>query len=55
MLRFYTLMYIDSDEKRRLAGKVRSNEERIDLFVKNACLLDKSLRINELGGDNPID
>lgn len=49
---FYTLMYVDKDENRRLALKTYKNEERIDLFVKGCCVLDKSLKINGFwGGD----
>lgn len=44
-IRFYTLLYIDSAEKRKLSGRVYDSNERIDLFVKNACVLDKTLRL----------
>lgn len=47
---FYNLMYIDLSEKRLLAGKVYSDEQRIDVFVKNSCVLDKSLKINNILG-----
>lgn len=47
---FYTLMYIDKGEKRRLAGRMYSQEQRVDLYVKSLCVLDKSLRINGYGG-----
>lgn len=54
---FYNLMYIDLSEKRLLAGKVYSDEQRIDVFVKNSCVLDKSLKINNIlgGGDNSYE
>ena len=42
-------MYIDKNEQRRLQGKNRQFEERIDIFMKNAALLDKSLKWNGLG------
>lgn len=38
------------DEKRRLAGRTYTCDERIDLYVKGACVLDKSLIINNMGG-----
>lgn len=53
-LKFYNLMYVDLEEKRYLSGKTYNNEERIDLYVKGSCVLDKSLRINSLGGVNII-
>lgn len=37
---FYTLMYIDLDESRFMSGKEYKLEERVDLYVKGACLLD---------------
>lgn len=49
-LKFYNLMYVDLEEKRYLSGKTYNNEERIDLYVKGSCVLDKSLRIISLGG-----
>ena len=49
-VKFYTLLYIDKAETRLLAAKTFSNNERIDLFVKNACVLDKSLKNFELEG-----
>ena len=42
-IRFYTLLYIDLDEKRTLSMKQHSGKERISLFLKNAAVLDKSL------------
>lgn len=44
-LQFYTLLYIDPAERRQLAGKTYCDDERIDIFVKNACVLDKTLRL----------
>ena len=49
-LKFYNLMYVDLEEKRYLSGKTYNNEERIDLYVKGSCVLDRSLRINSLSG-----
>ena len=43
-------MYVDLEEKRYLSGKTYNNEERIDLYVKGSCVLDRSLRINSLSG-----
>lgn len=43
-------MFIDLSEKRLLAGKVNSDERRIDVFVKNSCALDKSLKISNILG-----
>lgn len=42
-IRFYTLLYIDPVEKRKLRGKLRSGNERIKIFLRNAALLNKSL------------
>lgn len=42
-LRFYSLLYIELDETRLLQGKKRKDKERIDIFVRNAAMLDKSL------------
>lgn len=42
-IHFYTLLYIDLDEKRKLSMKQHSGKERISLFLKNAAVLDKSL------------
>lgn len=49
---FYTLLYIDPSERRVLSGKEYTAQSRIDLFVRNACLLDRTLRLNglSLGG-----
>lgn len=44
-IKFYTLLYIDRSETRRLAGKVYSQDKRIDVFVRNACILDRTLRL----------
>lgn len=42
-MRFYTLLYIDLEESRKITGKKWEGEERILIFLKNACLLDASL------------
>ena len=47
---FYTLMYVDLSEKRRLSMKTYRDEKRIDIYVKGCCVLDKSLKLNNLGG-----
>ena len=51
-LKFYTLLYLEKEERRILNRKEYSQQSRIDLFVRNACLLDKTLRLNgiSLGG-----
>lgn len=49
-LSIYNLMYIDPCEKRYLSGKSYSDKERIDLYVKGSCVLDRSLKINGLEG-----
>lgn len=41
--KFYTLLYLDIEEKRRMSGRTLTSEQRIDVFVRNACMLDKSL------------
>lgn len=41
--KFYTLLYLDPREKKRMSGRTLTAERRIDVFVKNACMLDKSL------------
>lgn len=45
MIRFYNLMYVDLEERRHLSGTDFSSTERIDLFVKNSCILDRSLKL----------
>lgn len=53
---FYTLMHVQHDTKRRMNIKTYSNEEYIDIFVKNACILDKTLITNGLqGGGNTLN
>lgn len=47
-INFYTMLYIDMSEKRQLGGRIYTNEERIDLFVKNACILDKTLALSNV-------
>lgn len=44
-LKFYTLLYIDPEEKRQLAGRIYTQEERVDVFVHNACVLDRTLQL----------
>lgn len=39
----YTLLYVDLTEVRQLAGQKWKGIDRLDIFVKNACVLDKSL------------
>lgn len=41
--KFYTLLYLDPEEKKCMSGRTLTSERRIDVFVKNACMLDKSL------------
>lgn len=45
-IKFYTLLYIDLEETRLLGGSTRKGEDRIALFLRNAALLDRSLRTN---------
>lgn len=45
-MQFFNLMYIDLDEKRTLNGRSYTAENRLDLYVKNSCILDKSLKLN---------
>lgn len=49
-IQFYTLLYVDKGEKRMLSMKTWEGQDRIDLFVKNACILDKSLKLNDYQG-----
>lgn len=51
LYKFYSLAYFDLQEKRFLKGKERSSFQRIDIFIKNAYLLDKSLK---WFGDNEL-
>lgn len=46
-MKFYNLMYIDLYEKRTLNGRSYTEEKRIDLYVKNSCILDKSLKLSK--------
>lgn len=50
MIRFYNLMYVDLEEKRHLSGTDFSSTKRIDLFVKNSCILDRSLKLEGHAG-----
>lgn len=47
-LKLYNLMYVDLDEKRVIARKTYTNNERIDLYLKGSCVLDRSLKINNM-------
>lgn len=49
-LNIYNLMYVDLNEKRYLSGRIYDNEERLDLYVKGCCVLDKTLKINNFSG-----
>lgn len=49
-LKLYNLMYVDLDEKRVMHRKTYTSNERIDLYLKGSCVLDKSLKINNMGG-----
>lgn len=40
-------MYVAYKEQRQFSGKVYSGERKLDMYMKGACLLDKSLKINE--------
>ena len=48
-------MYVDLDEKRVIARKTYTNNERIDLYLKGSCVLDRSLKINNMGGGKTPD
>lgn len=52
-IKFYTLLYIAPEEKRQLGGRVFSDERRIDVFVHNACVLNRTLQI--ACGDQGVD
>ena len=52
-LKFYNLMYVDLDEKRVMHRKTYTSNERIDLYLKGSCVLDRSLKINNMGGETP--
>lgn len=46
-VKFYTLMYVAHEEQRQFSGHVYSGKQKLDMYMKGACLLDKSLKINE--------
>lgn len=52
-LKLYNLMYVDLDEKRVISRKTYTNNERVDLYLKGCCVLDRSLKINNMGGKTP--
>ena len=52
-LKLYNLMYVDLDEKRVISRKTYTNNERVDLYLKGSCVLDRSLQINNMGGKTP--
>jgi len=43
-IKFYTLLYIDLEEKRTLQGAERTGLDRLKIFVQNSVLLDRSIR-----------
>lgn len=49
-MNFYNLLYIEPNEQRQLGGRHYKAEERIDLYVRNTCVLDKSIKINGMKG-----
>ena len=54
-LKLYNFMYVDLDEKRVTSRKTYTNNERIDLYLKGSCVLDRSLKINNMGGGKTPD
>lgn len=44
VIKYYSLAYFQDEEERLIHRKYRSNQEKIDIFVKNAAFLDKSLK-----------
>ena len=56
--KFYTLLYIDKSEKKRMSttginkAKDLNFQERINIFLGCAALLDKSLQYNQVGNLN---
>ncbi|WP_300899024.1 hypothetical protein [uncultured Duncaniella sp.] len=51
-VKFYTLLYIDIEEKRQWQGTVWTGEDRLKIFLRNAAVLNKSL--TEFGGFEPL-
>lgn len=51
-IKYYTLMYVAPEEGRRISRRIYSQNEKTDLYVKGCCALDKSLKINAMGGGN---
>lgn len=50
-IRFYSLFYIDLDETRTLQGAVRKGTDRLNIFIRNAIMLDCSLRASNNNTD----
>ena len=46
-------MYVDLEEKRIISRKTYTTTERVDLYLKGSCVLDRSLKINNMGGKTP--
>ena len=42
-------MYVADTEERQFSRRKYSGKEKLDLYVKGACVLDKSLKINAIG------
>lgn len=45
-LNIYSLMYVADSESKKFSGHVYQGIEKIDCYVKGACVLDRSLKLN---------
>lgn len=45
-LNIYSLMYVANSECKKFSGRIYKGEEKIDCYVKGACVLDRSLKLN---------
>lgn len=46
VLNLYSLMYVADSESKQFSGRVYAGNEKLDCYVRGACILDKSLKIN---------
>ncbi len=53
-INFYTLLYIEKTEQRRLAGGEWGHDERLKVFLKNAATLSASLYVDNIQGSSGV-
>lgn len=46
ILNIYSLMYVADLESKKFSGRIYKGKEKIDCYVRGACILDRSLKLN---------